>query len=59
MDDLIRAAPDSALDADNFDMAVDLTVDDVEEVPSPPDVPKHLGSVCAIHLPVLTQPPNG
>lgn len=40
MDDLIRAAPDSALDADNFSMAVDLTVDDVEEVPSTPDVPQ-------------------
>ena len=46
MDDLIRAAPDSALDAGNFSAAVDLIVDDVEEVPSPPDVPqasrKHL-----------------
>jgi len=40
MDDLIRAAPDSALDADNFSMAVDLIADDVEEVPSPPDGPQ-------------------
>ena len=40
MDDLIRAAPDSALDADNFDTAVDLILDGVEEVPSPPDVPQ-------------------
>ena len=38
MDDLIRAAPDSILDADNYSTAVDLTVDDVEEVPSAPDV---------------------
>ena len=30
MDDLIRAAPGSALDPDNFPPAVDLTVDDVE-----------------------------
>lgn len=40
IDDLIRAAPDSALDADKFSMAVDLTADEVEEVPSPPDVPQ-------------------
>ena len=40
MDDLIRAAPDSALDADKFSMAVDLTVDDVEEGPSYPDIPR-------------------
>jgi len=40
MDDLIRAAPDSALDADKFTMAMDLTVDDLEEVSSPPDVPR-------------------
>ena len=35
MDDLIRAAPDSALDADKFNVVVDL-----EEVSSPPDVPQ-------------------
>lgn len=40
MDDLIRAAPDSALDADTFAVTEDLTVDDVEEVSSPPDVPQ-------------------
>ena len=40
VDDLIRAVPDSALDADKFSAAVDLTMDDVEEVPSPPDIPK-------------------
>jgi hypothetical protein len=38
MDDLIRAAPNSALDVDTFATAGDLTVDDVEEVSSPPDV---------------------
>ena len=46
MDDLIRAAPDSALDADTYAVAEDLAVDDVEEVSSPPDAPqasrKHL-----------------
>lgn len=40
MDDLIRAAPNSALDADKFVAAVDLTVDDAEEVLSPPHVPR-------------------
>ena len=40
MDDLIRAAPDSALDADKFHATADFTVDDVEEVSSPPDVPQ-------------------
>lgn len=40
MDDLIRAAPDSALDADNFDAAADLTVGDAEEVSSPSDFPR-------------------
>lgn len=40
MDDLIRAAPDSFLDANNFDAAVDSTLDDAEEVSSPPDVPR-------------------
>ena len=37
IDDLIRAAPDFALDADNFDTSVGLTVDNVEEVSSPSD----------------------
>ena len=40
MDDLIRAAPDSALDADMFVTTVDSTVGDVEEVSSPLDVPQ-------------------
>ena len=40
MDDLIRAAPDSALDADAFVTAEDFAVDDMEEVSSPPDVPQ-------------------
>lgn len=40
MDDLIRAVPNSALDADNFAAVVDLTVDDMEEVSSPPDIPQ-------------------
>lgn len=40
MDDLIRAAPDSALDANNFDTALDLVVDDVEEASSPSDGPR-------------------
>lgn len=40
MDDLIRSVPDSALDADNFDTDVGLTVDDVEEVSSPSDAPR-------------------
>ena len=39
MDDLIRAAPDSVLDADMFDAAVDLTANDVKVV-SFPDVPQ-------------------
>lgn len=39
IDDLIRAAPNSALDADQFAVAQDLIIDDVEEVPSPPDIP--------------------
>lgn len=37
MDDLIRAVPDSALDADKFTATMDLTAD-VEEVSSPPDI---------------------
>jgi len=40
MDDLIRAVPDSFLDVDMFDAAVDLTVDDVEAVSFPPGVPQ-------------------
>lgn len=40
IDDLIRTAPDSALDANMFGVAVDLTVGDTEEVSSPPDVLK-------------------
>jgi hypothetical protein len=40
MDDLIRAMPDSVLDADNYDTAMDLTVGDVEEVSSPSDAPQ-------------------
>jgi hypothetical protein len=40
MDDLIRAAPSSALDADNFTVAVDLTIDDAEDISSPSDVPR-------------------
>lgn len=39
MDDLIRAAPASALDADTFAIAGELIVDDAEEV-SHPDVPQ-------------------
>ena len=37
MDDLIRAAPSSALDADKVSMAVGLAIDDAEEVSSPSD----------------------
>lgn len=40
MDDLIRAAPDSALDADKFAGAIDLVVDDAEDVSSPFDAPQ-------------------
>ena len=40
MDDLIRAAPDSALDADTYAVAGNLAVDDMEEISSPPDVPQ-------------------
>ena len=40
MDDLIRAMPDSALDVNNYGAAVGLTVDDVEEISSPPDAPQ-------------------
>ena len=40
MDALIRAAPDSAVDVDAFAAAEDLTLGDVEEVSSPPDVPQ-------------------
>ena len=40
MDDLIRAAPDSALDADMYNVALDLAVGDGEGVSSPPDVPQ-------------------
>lgn len=40
MDDLIRAAPDSALDADNFDTVAGLAVNYVEEVSSPSGYPR-------------------
>ena len=40
MDDLIRTMPDSALDVNNYGTAAGLTVDDVEQVSSPPNTPR-------------------
>lgn len=40
MDDLIRAAPDSALDVDNFGVSTGLTPDNVEQISSPSDAPR-------------------